>query len=198
MIADVVGLLDFIDGPVLASQQVVAFVAAGAFRSLLLRQSRRKLTGDQQSVDHRILCGTGMDARAADGEFRLGRIEIVVGQISDRSAIDRVGEVGRETVHIEQFRPASPKFFIGSESKTDLPVLPFRMRDELLAGGHDRGNAGFVVGAQQGRAVRSDDRLPDIVPQAREFLRREDDFFSLVQDDIAAIISTMDLWMDID
>ncbi len=77
-------------------------------------------------------------------------------------------------------------------------MLPFRMRDELLAGGHDRGNAGFVVGAQQGRAVRSDDRLPDIVPQAREFLRREDDFFSLVQDDIAAIISTMDLWMDID
>ena len=36
MIADVVGLFDFIDGPALASQEVVAFVAAGAFRSLRL------------------------------------------------------------------------------------------------------------------------------------------------------------------
>ena len=163
----------------------------------MLRQSCRKLAGDQQSVDHRILCGTGMDARAADGEFGLGRIEVVVGQISDRSAIDRVGEVSREMVHIEQFRPASSQFFVGSESEADLPVLPFRMCEELLAGGHDGRNASFVVGAQQGCAICSDDRLPDIVAQAREFLRRKDDLLGLVQDDVTAIISRVDLRTDI-
>ncbi len=84
---------------------------------------------------------------------------------------------------------ASADFFIRRERDPDRSVLDVRMFDQVRHCRHDFGNARFVVGSEQRRAVCCNQRLAFIAGKLRELLRRQDDIEFVIQNDIMTVVA---------
>ena len=96
-----------------------------------------------------------MDIDPVHGDPGRSRVEIFIGDFPLGPAVDRVGIVRSEALDIEPLRAFSD-FFIGRESNADFAVADFRVLEEIGHGCHDFRDAGLVVRAEQGGAVRRD------------------------------------------
>ena len=73
-----------------------------------------------------------------------------------------------------------------------LAGIPLQVRDR----GHDLGDARLVVGAEQGRAVGGDEIVSELPLQQGQLLRIEHDARIAGQDDAAAVVGFVHLWVD--
>ena len=106
------------------------------------------------------------------------------------AAVHRVGEVGAEGLDVEEVH-APADLFVGGEADADLTVPELRMCEQIFRSGHDLRHARLVVGAQQRRAVRVDQRMS--LEEAQ--LRKVRDFHrhAGVQPDVLAVVILYDV-----
>ena len=90
-----------------------------------------------------------------DDDIRMGGVEVLIGDLFAIGAIDGIGESGPELLGVEVER-ASADFFIDREGEADWVVLNLRVALVIGKDGHDDGDAGFIVSAQQSIAIGDD------------------------------------------
>ena len=145
----------------------------GLRRATVLRQAVDDGGGDLDRVLHLALGKTGMGADAFDGDGGAVGREGLVLDIPRGFAVDRIGKVGAELFQVGLV-DAAADLFIGREQDLDGAVLDLRIADQELRGIHDFGEAGLVVGAEQGGAIGGDDVVADLIGQ-RGMFRGADD-----------------------
>ena len=155
----------------LATCQVVETLVALRFlRSLVLRDALHKFSGQPAGIHHFVLGVARMHTRAPDGHLGRCRVEILKFQFAQVAAIHRVGPFAAEFTHVEMVGTPSD-FLVGIEGDADLAVLNLLMVAQVAHGLHDFGNAGLVVGTEQGGSVGHNQILAHVLQQFREFLR---------------------------
>lgn len=87
-----------------------------------------------------------VDVAALDVDAGARGVEVLVFEFALHAAVDRVGEVGAESRHVEEV-DAAPHFLVGGEADADFAVLHFRVGQQVFGRGHDFGDTRFVVGA---------------------------------------------------
>ena len=119
-----------------------------------------KLAEDPRGVHHPSLADARMDVDAADrddgevGGERLGVDRAPAG------AVEGVAADGADPRHVEVPRAAAD-LLVAGEDEPDRPVGHLPAVHEPGGGRHDHRHARLVVGAEQRRAVRRDDRAAD-------------------------------------
>ena len=92
---------------------------------------------------------------------------------------------------------SAPDLFIRQEAYAHAAVRNLRVCRKVRHSGHNLGDAGLVVGAQQRPTVRRQERLSDVAGQLGEFARRQNNAIVTVQHDIAAVIALHDLRLNV-
>ena len=131
-----------------------------------------------------------MDVAALDLDLGARGVEVLVFEFPLEAAVHRVGEVGAEGLDVEEVH-APADLFVGGEADADLTVPELRMCEQIFRSGHDLRHARLVVGAQQRRAVRVDQRMS--LEEAQ--LRKVRDFHrhAGVQPDVLAVVILYDV-----
>src|ERR1700748_83799 len=137
-----------------------------------------------------------MGTDAVDGDGGAGGGKGLVLDGAGGLAVHGVGEIGAELLQVGLV-DAAADLFIGREQDLDDAVLHLRIPDQELRGIHDLGDAGFVVGAEQRRAVGGDDVVADLVVELG--IVGDADHLGGIggQGDIAAAILPYDLRLDV-
>ena len=168
-----------------------AFVALGGFRGLVGRQRGDQFGGYAGGVDHLVLGIAGMDADAGDVETGRGGIEVLEFEFANLAAVHGVGPFAAEALDVELVG-AEADLFVGIEAYADGAVLDFGVLDEVDHGLHDLGDAGLVVGTEQGVSVGDDEVFALVCPELGELCGRECDALGSVEGDVPAVIGTDD------
>ena len=126
-----------------------------------------------------------MDVAALNLDLRARGVEVFILQFTLHAAVDRVGEIGAEGLHVEEIHAAA-HLLVGGEADADLAVFHLGVRHEVFRGGHNFRNAGLVVGAQQRRAVGVDQGVALEEGQLGEV--RNPHRQLAVQGDVAAVV----------
>ena len=146
--------------------------------------------GDQRRVNHRILGRTGVHAQAIEMQLRRTGVERLVSDFALFAAIQRVGAVRAELGHVEMVN-ARADFLIRGEGDAEFAVRGVGGED-VFQRGHNFRDAGLVVRAEQGGAVRGDERHADQLFQAGE-RRGAERFAASGQKPVAAVVMLDDL-----
>ena len=169
-----------------------ALATLGGLRRPVLGQRHEERAQHPHGIHHLVLgvarvhvdAGHGDDGRVGAERLRLERPQA--------GAVDGVGDVGGERLHVEVLGAAS-HFLVGGEAHADRAVQARRVLLPLPQRLQDDGHAGLVVGAEQGGAVGRDDRQALARGQFR-FLLDADDLRRIAgQHDVAAVVVAMDL-----
>ena len=196
VVADDVGDVGFLDGSLEGNQVEEALVALGVLRAGERRQQAVELRRDVDGVAHLALGVAGVDVAALDVELGGGGVEVLELELADFAAVHRVTEVGAESPDVEGI-DAAADLLVAGKGDGDGAVLELGMVDDILDGVHDLGDAGLVIGAEEGRAVGGDQRLADIVEQLRELLRLELEAGNALEVDGLAVILPDNLRLDV-
>lgn len=190
MVADDVADLRLIDRTVEGDTVVEAVVAFGVFGSLPGRQQGVQLACYLDGVDHLVFGVARVDVAALNLDLGARGVEVLVFEFPLEAAVHRVGEVGAEGLDVEEVH-APADLFVGGEADADLTVPELRMCEQIFRSGHDLRHARLVVGAQQRRAVRVDQRMS--LEEAQ--LRKVRDFHrhAGVQPDVLAVVILYDV-----
>ena len=78
-----------------------AFMTFRIFRLFSSRQELLPFCGNGQGVNHLPLGVTGMDTAAMEVDDRIGSIEVFIFQSAQFTAIDSIGKISPELLHIE-------------------------------------------------------------------------------------------------
>ena len=140
-------------------QMIEPLKTVGSGGDLVRGQHGIEFKCDFLRVDHNIFCRTGMYGASADRYTDCGGVEVLILDFVRRSAVHRVGECGVETGNVEEIGPLAD-FLIRCECDAERTVGEVPGLYDFQRG-HDLGDSGFVVGAEQGRAVRCDQCVPD-------------------------------------
>ena len=129
----------------------------------------------------------GMDRAALDRHphLRAGErlaLHLACGRAVDRVRGDRAERVDREV------DDAAADLLVRVERDLDRAVRHLGMRYEIRDRGHDLGDPGLVVGAEQRRAVGRDQVVPGVVRELRR-LRRADRRARRAERDVAALVA---------
>ena len=127
-----------------------------------------------------------MDVASLHGDFGGGRVEVFVFDLAFEAAVHRVGEFRPEPLYVEEIHSAAD-LFVRREPDPDRAVFRFGVGRQVFGCGHDFGDAGFVVGAEQCRAVGHNQPVPFVERQFREIGGAHREF--VVQRDIAAVVA---------
>ena len=173
-----------------AAQVEEAFVALRQPRNIGSGEQTVEFHRDERGVDHRVFGRTGMDAQSLENHIRRAGVERLVGDFAFFAAVHRVGAICAELGDVEVIH-ARADFLIRRESDAELPVRGFAC-DDGFQRGHDLRDAGLVVRAEQGGAVRGDERHACQLLKAGEGCRAER-FAAAGQNDVAAVIALDDL-----
>ena len=144
-----------------------ALKALGVLGHLFGGQGGGELHGNGLGVLHQVLGAAGMHREAVHGDHRVGGIEVLVLQLAHVAAVHRVGELCAETVHVKEVG-ALAHLFVRGEADAELAVGDVLLLNTLHCG-HNLGDAGLVVRAQQSGAVGGDQGLALPVGQLGEF-----------------------------
>ena len=136
------------------SEVIKALISVCIPGSFSGRQQAVDLHGDKGGIDHDILGGSGMDVHAGDPELGFGRIEILILDLTLCIAIESIGEVSAECLEIKVCGSHSD-LLVRSKRDADRPMRNLILHDPLRHG-HDLGDSGFVVRAQDGGPVACD------------------------------------------
>ena len=145
-------------------------------------------------VDHRVFGAAGVYAEAVYRHNGSGGVEVFVADFAHVLTVHGVGVSGAEARHVKQ-AGALADFLVGGKADAQLTVGAL-LGDDTLQRGHNFGNAGLVVGTQQGRAVGGDQGLPLHLGQKREN-RRVQHGAGGGQYDLAAVVVFVDLGVDV-
>ena len=135
-------------------------------------QARDEPRGRLDRVDELPFRGAGVDADAVEGHLQLDCRPGLVLDLADDRAVERVGEVGAEVREVEVVG-AAPDLLVDRERDPRACAGNLGMCDELGDRGHDLGDAGLVVGAEQRRPVGGDDVVADALGEERARRGRE-------------------------
>ena len=140
-----------------------ALIAVSLFRYLVRGEHGVEDHGHGGGVDHHILGAAGVDAYAAEGDIAGGGVEVFILDLAQRAAVHGVAVVAGQLRHVQTIHAAAD-LLVGGEYHADLAVGAALQQ---LHGSHDLGDAGLVVGAQQGGAIGDDQLLAGVGGQAR-------------------------------
>ena len=157
------------------------------FRALLGREPLGKFGSELCGIEHLVLGISGMDIQALEVNLGGGCVEVFKLQLADLPAIDGVGEIGSELGDVEMVCPL-PYLLVRREGDTDAAMFHLGMRLQIVHRGDDGGNAGLIVGSEQGLAVRYDNVLAYIISEFRELGGRKEDVLCFIQNDISTLI----------
>ena len=159
-----------------------ALIAVSLFRYLVRGEHGVEDHGHGGGVDHHILGAAGVDAYAAEGDIAGGGVEVFILDLAQRAAVHGVAVVAGQLRHVQTIHAAAD-LLVGGEYHADLAVGAALQQ---LHGSHDLGDAGLVVGAQQGGAIGDDQLLAGVGGQARAQGLRQGD--GVGQGQVAALI----------
>ena len=171
-----------------------ALVALGMGGGLQCGQQGVILHGDQQGVLHPVLGGAGVDAEAVDRYHGFGGVEGFVLIVCDVAAVQGIGKVGAEALHIK-IAGAETDLLVRGEAQLDGAVGGV-FGQQLLHRLQNDGDARLVVGAQQGGAIGADQVLAHELLQLREIAALHDNVLLRVQHQVTALI-VEDLGLDV-
>ena len=128
-------------------------------RELVARQGGDEVGRELDGIHELALRRPGMLAAALDRHLQLARRERLDLELADARAVERVGGLGPERLDVEVVG-AAPDLLVDRERDPHRGPRLVRAA-EVRDGGHDLGDAGLVVGAEQRRAVARDDVVAD-------------------------------------
>ena len=131
-------------------------------------ERRRELDG----VHELALGASRMHGLAVDGDPDPLRGEGLDLELAEPGSVERVRDVRAERLEVEVLGPP-PHLLVDGESDADRSVPTLRMPDEVGDGGHDLGDPGLVVGAEERRAVARHDVVPHTRGEIRQHARVE-------------------------
>ena len=172
-------------------EALIALRVAGGLQG---GQQGIELHGHEQGVFHFVLGGAGVDAEAVDGHVGHGGVERLILIVGDVAAVQGVGKVGAEARHVK-VAGAPADLLVGREAKAELAVGR-ALREQLLHRLEDDGDAGLVIGAQQGGAIGADQILSHELGKLREPGGLHNDVLLLIEYDVSAGIVD-DLRLDV-
>ncbi len=194
VVADDEGELGLLDGAADVGEVEESLVAFGGFGGLVGRELGDDFGGDACGVDHLAFGVAGVDGAAVDGDACGGGVEVLEFDFADLAAVHGVGEVASESVNVEVVG-AESDFFVGVEGDADFAVLDVGVLLQIDHGLDDFGDAGFVVGSEQGGAVGDDEVFADVPTEFGKLLDGGDDAFG--EGDVAAVIVWDDARLDV-
>ena len=133
-----------------------ALVAVGVLGLGGGRHEAVELAGDVDGVDHAVLRGSGVNREAREVHVGLGGVEALVVHDADGAAVERVAEGRTVLLEVEQLG-AVAELLVGHERNCEARVRDGRVGLNAGDERHDLGDAGLVVGGEQGAAVGADD-----------------------------------------
>ena len=135
-----------------------------------------------------------MDAEAVDRYHGFRGIEGFVLIVCDVAAVQGIGKVGAEALHIK-IAGAETDLLVRGEAQLDGAV-GCALSQQFFHRLQDNGNTSLVIGPQQGGAVRADQVLAHELLQLREIAALHDNVLFLIQHQVAALI-VEDLGLDV-
>ena len=143
--------------PVHLAQVIEALAALGGLGPGSDGQRTVELHGHVGSVDHGTLGGAGVHREAVHRHGGRRGVEVLVLDGTGVAAVHGVGKVGPEARDIEQLSPLAD-LLVRGEGDAQLAVGQALFLQRFHSG-QNFGDAGLVVGTQQGGAVRGDEGL---------------------------------------
>lgn len=84
-----------------------SFAALGGRGNLGRGKERGELAGQKRGVAHAVLRRTRMDHLARDFHDSARGVEVLVLELAELAAVDRVGKFGTELLHVEEIGTAA-------------------------------------------------------------------------------------------
>ena len=187
VIPDDVLHLRFLDTTTHPVEMVEPLIALGIHRVLKRRQQALEFHADEQRVLHLELRTARVNAGTVNRNLPGSGIEILILELTEGSAVYRIGDVRTEICNIETIC-TSTDFLIRCKANADFSMLYLRVRQEVLRHRHDFCDARLVVGAEQRRTIRHDEVLALQTGQERKIRHLHHDLLLLMEDDVSAVI----------
>ena len=174
VVANDVVQLGFLHRALHAQQVEKSLVALGGFGALVGRQLGRQFHGHHIGVHHLVLGIAWMHAHTFYIYARAGSVEVFKLQLAHVAAVHGVSPFAAEFLHIKMVC-AHAYLLVGIECHTDVAVAYLLVVAQVAHGFHYLGNAGLVVGSQQGGAVGHYQVFAHMFQQFGKFLRTAHD-----------------------
>ena len=153
-----------------AQQMVESLVAFGCLGSLVGWQHHGELGGQPVGVYHLALGVSGMNAYALYRYLGRSGVEVLELEVAEVAAVHCVRPLAPELLNVEVVGPHA-YLLVRVESHAYVAVLHLVVVAQPAHGLNNLGNAGLVVGAEQGVAVGHDNVLALVGKQFGKFFR---------------------------
>ncbi len=173
-------------------------LAAGSrlWRERGLGQRVHDLGGQVRGVDQLVFGPAGMDRHALDVDLRRVGRKGLVDDLAQMRAVERVGEVGLEIAR-QVGMHAAADLLVRREADANRTVRQIWVLHQVARRGHDDGDTGLVVRAQQRRAGCGHDIVAHFLSQIGQRLGRQHLAGIVGQDDVLAVVAAMDDRLDV-
>ena len=171
------------------------FVSLCVLRTLFCREKGIQFSCDKDCIEHFVLGVSRVDVAPLDVDLRTCSIEVLILKLANLSTIESVGIFGPEFFYVEVVNTASD-LLVRGEADLDIAVFEFRMGHDILYGCHNLCHTGFVICAEQGSAVCSDDGVPFVARKFGEILHSEVYPFLCIDGDVLTIVILDNLRFD--
>ena len=136
------------------------------------RQEGLELHADHDGTDHLVLRGTRVYIHALDVQVTGSRVEVLVLDAADLAAVHRIRDFRAEVLDIKE-HCALADLLIRRKADQKFAVAVLRICLKVLDERHNLRNAGLIVRAEQGAAVRDQEIVSLCKFKLREGLRRK-------------------------
>ena len=125
------GNLRMLDAPFHIRQMEKAFIAFRVFRARRRRQFGKKLHRQERCIDHFPFRLSGMDTDPAKCHLCGSRIEILIFQFSQCTAINRIGIFRTQSFQVDMIHTL-PDFLIRRKADRDLSMRDLRRKAAIV------------------------------------------------------------------
>ena len=137
---------------------IEALITFCVHRILERRKQALEFHADEQCILHLELRAAWVNADTVNHNLPGSSIEILILELTEGSAVYRVGDIRAEIRNIETVC-TSTDFLIRCKANADFSMLYLWMRQKMFCHGHNLCDARLIVGAEQRRTVRYDQIL---------------------------------------
>ena len=128
-----------------------------------------------------------MRALALERDRRRARAPRLVADLAELATVNRVSDLCAEAFHVKLLDTRAD-FFVRRKSDRDRAAFDLRILFERVDHRHDFGDARFVVGTEQRRAVGGDDVVANQILQLGILCRRDHLRWIFRQHNVAALV----------